>query len=142
MKFTSKNDWWLTVIVWTAMLFSICSGGYAIIKETPSLGELLLTMTLTFLLPILILWLWLTTFYLLEEDNLIIRYGPFKKIIPFESIKSIKKTMNPLSSPALSLKRLDIEYGQYQNVVISPKDRDEFMEILSKRCPNAKITIQ
>ena len=142
MKFTSKKDWWLTAIIWTAMLFAIGSGGYALIKETPSLGDLLLTMTFTFLLPILILWLWLTTFYLVEEDNLIIKYGPFKKTIPLESIKSIKKTMNPLSSPALSLKRLDIEYGQYQNVLISPKDRDEFMEILSKRCPNAKIVIQ
>ncbi|MFJ8262632.1 PH domain-containing protein [Rummeliibacillus sp. NPDC094406] len=40
-----------------------------------------------------------------------------QKTIPLESIKSIKKTMNPLSSPALSLKRLDIEYGQYQNVL-------------------------
>jgi len=142
LKFTSKKDWWLTAIIWTAMLFAIGSGGYALIKETPSLGDLLLTMTFTFLLPILILWLWLTTFYLVEEDNLIIKYGPFKKTIPLESIKSIKKTMNPLSSPALSLKRLDIEYGQYQNVLISPKDRDEFMEILSKRCPNAKIVIQ
>jgi hypothetical protein len=72
---------------------------------------------------------------------LVIKYGPFKKIIPLNTIKSVKKTMNPLSSPALSLKRLEIIYGQYNMVLISPKDRDEFMKILSKHCPQAEIRL-
>jgi hypothetical protein len=31
MKFPSKKVWWLTIIIWGAMLFSIGSGGYALI---------------------------------------------------------------------------------------------------------------
>jgi hypothetical protein len=31
MKFLSKKDWWLTIIIWGAMLFSIGSGGNALI---------------------------------------------------------------------------------------------------------------
>ncbi|RDW18030.1 hypothetical protein CWR45_10245 [Oceanobacillus chungangensis] len=50
-----------------------------------------------------------------------------------------KKTKNPLSSPALSLKRLEIVYGQYNSVLISPFDREEFIRILSKRCQHIKI---
>ena len=83
--------------------------------------------------------MWLTTYYIIGEKDLIIRYGPFKKVVPLEKITSVRKTMNPLSSPALSLKRLEIMYGQYHSVLISPKDRDEFVEILSKRCPRAKM---
>lgn len=51
----------------------------------------------------------------------------------------MQKTMNPLSSPALSLKRMEITYGQYDFVLISPINRDQFMKELSTRCPNAEI---
>ncbi len=70
---------------------------------------------------------------------MIIKYGPFKKVIPLNLIKSVKKTTNTLSGPALSLKRIEIVYGQYDFVLISPKDRDEFMRVLSKYCPQAEI---
>ncbi len=81
----------------------------------------------------------MTTYYLIEEENLVIRFGPFKKTVPLDAIKSVKKTMNPLSSPALSLKRLEITYNTYDMVLISPKDRDAFIEIISSRYKNIKI---
>lgn len=139
MKFPSKKDWWLTIIVWGAMLFAFVSGVSAIIQNPANIGENIMTGLMTILLPAGIIWLWLSTYYVLTDKELIVRYGPFKKIVPLHSVKSVKKTMNPLSSPALSLKRLEIQYGQYSIVLISPKDRDEFMDILAKRCPQAKI---
>lgn len=138
LRYNSKKDWWLTIIIWVAMLFSIGSGCVAFI-ENPNPGEFLVLLCLGLLLPLFVLWIWLTTYYVLEEKNLVIRFGPFKKTIPVNSIKSVKKTMNPLSSPALSLKRLEIEYGQFDSVLISPEDRDEFIRILADRCPQAKI---
>lgn len=51
----------------------------------------------------------------------------------------MQKTMNPLSNPALSLKRMEITYGQYDFVLISPINRDQFMKELSTRCPNDEI---
>ncbi len=140
MKYTSKKDWWLTLIVWGAMVFGIGSGAYAIFEGKTNGIDTLITFSLSVLLPIFILWMWLTTVYVIGESHLIIRFGPFKKTIPLDTIKSVKKTMNPLSSPALSLKRLEIRYGQYDSfVLISPQNRDEFMMVLSKRCPHAKI---
>ncbi|MBS4210897.1 PH domain-containing protein [Neobacillus rhizophilus] len=139
MKYSSKKDWWLTVIVFGGMIFAIWSSGSAVFEDTPNVGETIVALLVPILLSIFILWLWLTTYYVIDDKNLIVRYGPFKKIIPFYSIKSVKKTMNPLSSPALSLKRLEITYGQYDTVLISPKDRDEFMDVLANHCPHAKI---
>lgn len=136
MKYQSKKDWWLTIIVWGAMLFAIGSGGYALIEGTSNIGESIVTSLSSIILPIFILWMWFTTYYVIDEKNLIVRFGPFKKIVPLNSIKSVKKTMNPLSSPALSLKRLEIVYGQYNSVLISPKNRDEFIEVLLQRCPH------
>ncbi|MBU8919790.1 PH domain-containing protein [Neobacillus sp. 114] len=139
MKYSSKKDWWLTVIVFGGMIFAIGSSGSAVFEDTLNVGETIVALLVPILLSIFILWLWLTTYYVIDDKNLIVRYGPFKKIIPFYSIKSVKKTMNPLSSPALSLKRLEITYGQYDTVLISPKDRDEFMDVLANHCPHAKI---
>lgn len=139
MKYSSKKDWWLSVIVFGGMIFAIGSSGLAVFEDTPNVGEIIAALLFPILLSIFIVWLWLTTYYVIDDKNLIVRYGPFKKIIPFYSIKSVKKTMNPLSSPALSLKRLEITYGQYDTVLISPKDRDEFMDVLAKHCPYAKI---
>ena len=139
MKFKSKKDWWLTAIVWGSMLFAIGSGVFALTTERPSIGEFLIVFLLSIILPIFLLWMWLTTYYVLDEHNLIIKYGPFQKIIPLHTIRSVKKTTNPLSSPALSLKRLEISYGKYDSVLISPKDRDEFINILAERCPQIKL---
>jgi membrane protein YdbS with pleckstrin-like domain len=141
MKFPSKKDWWLTIIIWGAMLFAMGSGIYSLIFEESNFIDFVIVLILAIMLPVFLLWMWLTTYYVLDESNLVIKYGPFKKIIPLNTIKSVKKTMNPLSSPALSLKRLEIIYGQYNMVLISPKDRDEFMKILSKHCPQAEIRL-
>jgi membrane protein YdbS with pleckstrin-like domain len=141
MKFPSKKDWWLTIIIWGAMLFAMGSGIYSLIFEESNFIDFVIVLILAVMLPVFLLWMWLTTYYVLDESNLVIKYGPFKIIIPLNTIKSVKKTMNPLSSPALSLKRLEIIYGQYNMVLISPKDRDEFMKILSKHCPQAEIRL-
>lgn len=142
MKFKSKKEWWLTIIIWGAMLFALGSGGYALLIEKGSNVidiEFLILLPFTVVLPIVVLWMWFTTLYVLNENNLVIKFGPFKKTILLHDIQSVRKTMNPISSPALSLKRLEIVYGHSHSVLISPHDRDEFMKILSKRCPQAKI---
>lgn len=141
MVYRSRKDWWLTIIIWGAMLSAIGGGIYTLIVNTTYVGEFLVTLTLSVLFPIFILWMWLTTVYVVDENNLIIKYGPFKKTIPLFSIMSVKKTMNPISSPALSLKRLEIVHGQYESVLISPPDREEFAELLAERCPYAKIKL-
>ncbi|MCR8848332.1 PH domain-containing protein [Rossellomorea sp. SC111] len=139
MKIKSRKDWWLSIIVWTSMVFAIGSGLYALIDKTPNTLDLIITFTLCVILPLFILWMWVTTYYVVDESNLTIRFGPFKKIIPLDTVKSVRKTTNPISSPALSLKRLEIVYGYYDTVLISPIHRDEFIEILSKRCKNIEI---
>ncbi|MCA0151114.1 PH domain-containing protein [Rossellomorea vietnamensis] len=139
MKIKSRKDWWLSLIVWATMILAIGSGFYALFDKTLNTFDLIITFTLCVLLPFFIMWMWVTTYYVVDENHLTIRFGPFKKIVPLDTIKSVRKTTNPISSPALSLKRLEIVYGYYNSVLISPINRDEFIEILSKRCKNIEI---
>ena len=53
------------------------------------------------------------------------------KKIQIKNISKIVKTNNLLSSPALSLTgRLEVFYNKYDSVIISPKEREEFISAL------------
>ena len=59
--------------------------------------------------------------------------------VEIKSIKRIYKTRNPLSSPALSLDRIAIVYNKYDEVLISPKNKQEFVEELLKINPDILV---
>lgn len=141
MKFPSKKDWWLGLILWGAISYGAYISTYALLTEKADLLGILITAVINLVLIGFISWLWFTTYYILEEKELIIRSGPINKRIPYHEISSAHKTLNPLSSPALSLKRINITY-QFGMALISPKNRDEFLQELSKRCPNATIKFE
>ncbi|WP_130936893.1 PH domain-containing protein [Hyunsoonleella pacifica] len=81
-----------------------------------------------------VLHLFLNTSYKIKGGFLIIKSGIFyKKNIRITEIKSISKTTSLLSSPAASLtKRIEINYGKFNNVIISPKNQSAFIEDLKK----------
>jgi hypothetical protein len=72
-------------------------------------------------------WLLLGTDYVLDQEHLKIRCGPFRWSIPVREIRHVEPTRNPLSSPALSLDRLRIEYGNGKSLMISPRDTEQFL---------------
>ncbi|MGZ4000160.1 MAG: PH domain-containing protein [Mucilaginibacter sp.] len=83
--------------------------------------------------------LFTTTYYIISGDTLYIKSGFIIQItIDIGSITKISATRNMLSSPALSLDRLEIFYNKYDSVLISPKDKEEFIAQLQDL--NRRIT--
>ncbi len=74
------------------------------------------------------IWLLVSTVYEVDEENLLIRSGPFRWTIPLSDIRTIKPSKSLISSPALSLNRLRIEYGSYKSILVSPEDQAGFIE--------------
>ena len=138
MRFKSRKDWWLTIIIWGSVLVAIGSAGYGLIVKYATLLEFFIIILCAIVVPIFMLWFWFTTEYIIAENHLIIRCGPFKNKILLKNIKSVRKTKNPLSSPALSLRRLEISYDTYNSVLISPKNREEFIKTLTEQYPHIK----
>ncbi len=65
-------------------------------------------------------------------------------IIDIARIKAIKRSYNPLSSPAASLKRLKVKFynkGRLETALISPKRESEFLEKLKEINPNIEIQV-
>lgn len=89
----------------------------------------------------LVVWIYFTTYYVIEDDTLRVRSAFINKLIPIYDIRSIKQTFNPLSSPALSMDRLEILYETHSTVLISPENRDVFLEELKKRNPSIRIDV-
>lgn len=78
-------------------------------------------------------WILNSTTYTLTTGFLVIRSGPFHWGVPLRQINKMTPTTNPLSSPALSLDRLKIDYSDVKSIMISPENRREFLADLRSR---------
>lgn len=128
--FSSKIDTWLLVVLVGAAVVGMVGAGAAISRDARALPVALFILFVGVVLP---LWILSSTRYALDDVHLIIRSGPFRWRVPIAEITSVTPTRNPLSSPALSLDRLRIEYGRGRAVMISPADKDSFLHALESR---------
>jgi hypothetical protein len=78
-------------------------------------------------------WIMLTTMYTVTTGFLLIRSGPFHWQVPLRQIQRISRTHSALSSPALSLDRLKIDYSDVKSIMISPEDCERFLADLKSR---------
>ena len=76
-------------------------------------------------------YIFMSTYYIISGKDLIVKCGSFINMtIKIDRIKKIKETNNPLSSPATSLDRIAIYYNKSGFVMISPKDKIDFINNL------------
>ena len=82
-----------------------------------------------------------TTVYTISGNYLMIKCGLFYNIIiDIKTIKSVAETRNPVSSPAASLDRIKISYNKYDNIIISPKDKREFVKHITSINRNIQLS--
>lgn len=129
--FRSKKDWWI-------LAFLICMSGLLI--------QLLLVMhgkgtmqayplhTAVYALTIPVIW-WpvINTRYQIQDDILLIKSMWLTWRIPLNSIQSVKATDHSIVAPALSLKRLRIDYvesGKEKFILVSPRQQQAFIQAL------------
>jgi membrane protein YdbS with pleckstrin-like domain len=135
ISFPSKVDRWLGVLLVISAAVSVAGVVIVGIEASPMLAVFLSpVMLLGAALP---LWLLRATRYTIDSSDLHIRCGPFAWRVPFHEIRSITPTRSPLSSPALSLDRLRIDFGRAGSIMVSPRDKERFLEEVRKRVPAA-----
>ncbi len=129
--YRSKRDTWLTVLIWVATTLVMVSGVGILLADAS-----LLQRAIFFLLGLatagLMLWILYGTFYRLTDTDLVVRSGPFRYTIPLDGIRSVAPTRSPLSGPACSLDRLQVDAGAL-SVLISPAAKQAFLRDLAVR---------
>jgi len=84
--------------------------------------------------------LFMNTYYVIEGQKLRIKCGLFfSETIEITSIKRISPTRLMMSAPAVSLDRLEILYNKFDSVLISPKDKEDFLQQLSQINPKIEV---
>lgn len=124
MEFLSKKDVWLYPI-----FFVVIGACFAPIFA----GREYFLLFFTIPLAILLMWSWFSTKYIVGEETITIRSGFVKKRILIRDIKQISNTKNPVATYALSLDRLEIVYDTHQTEIISPKDKEQFINLVTSK---------
>jgi hypothetical protein len=133
VTFRSKVDWWLGAI----LLISAAASAIAVVITAIANSPLVaLAVSPLLLLSVgLPVWLLLATRYTFNGADLDVRCGPFSWRVPLREVRAVTATRDPLSSPALSLDRLRIDFGRTNSIMISPEDKEGFLRELRKRVP-------
>lgn len=123
----SKIDTWLIATLGFSAAVSLAVAGLSIYMESSPItwGIAIFTASMGVGLPA---WLFTSTYYKIEPQYLLVRCGPFKFNIRLAEISGITPSGSVLSSPALSLDRLRIDYGHGKSLMISPCDKEQFIK--------------
>ncbi|QNK78561.1 PH domain-containing protein [Winogradskyella sp. PAMC22761] len=137
-KYSSKVSYGLLTVVFIVFFSPLILN---LIKSGINLNLTLISLFLIIIFG-LITHMFLKTEYTIEENKLKIKCGFFTyKPIEINEIKEITKSSNIISSPAPSFDRIEIKYGKFEEMIISPKDKFEFAKYLTKLNPNIKNNI-
>jgi hypothetical protein len=131
--YRSKVDWWIALLLCAppvasvAVCVALALGGRA--SELPwGIASVVFVFGIYFglLFPMR---------YGLDGTHLLVRFGLCRQRIPLADVTEVHPTHNPLSSPALSLDRLYVRFGRgfARAVMISPADRDQFLDELAHK---------
>ena len=130
MVFPSKVDAWLVVVVIAAFFLS----GWAVFMAGLQAGAwwpLFVATGIWVIVGILII----PTSYMITPAELIVRGGLLmRKRVPLHQIISVLPSSSALASPAWSLDRLEVRWGEGR-LLISPRDQQRFLDELRKRVP-------
>lgn len=137
--YPSKIDRWLAVVLWVAILAMVVSAGSLWAAAGPPALRFGVS-ALPLAMAAFMVWFLRGTRYELHPDRLVVRSGPFRWTVPLAAIREVRPTRNPLSSPALSLDRLEIAYrGSRLGIMISPEPRGVFLQDLAARTPHLEL---
>lgn len=133
-RIPSKIDWPISLLMGAVVLILIVST-----MMLPPSSWLMMSLLN---LPVIgfLAWLYFGTYYRFEETRLVCHSGPFTEKIAYDKIKSAKLCHNMLSSLALSVDRIEIRQHDKGYIsgttLISPINREEFLQTLISKCPN------
>jgi len=132
MIYYSKVSYTLLIVVFI-VFFGPLIPNY--IDEGFNSNMFLMTLALIILFGF-VLHMFLNTTYKIEKGKLYKKCGFFNyNPVNIGEMKKVSKSSNIISSPAASFDRIEITYGKFDELIISPKHKTKFVEDLQKINP-------
>jgi hypothetical protein len=140
VRFESKVDMWLVAIVVASFALPVVLGISRMIRSGFDRQVVPLLIVLIVVAPSALLtgFIFTNTYYVVTDES-IVAHCLFRTTVPLASVKRLRPTRNPLSSPALSLDRIEIVSNSGARLLVSPKDKEAFVNAIVTRAPQAVV---
>lgn len=139
LTFSSKVDAWIPGVVIVSVLASPVIVFLAPAKKPVASMTWMIVFGAGLFTLALVGWMFATTAYVISGPDLRLKSGPVRITIPINTITRIGRGSVIGSAIALSLSRIEIQYGRFQSVLISPKDPRAFIQAILARAPNVTV---
>ncbi|EAR00976.1 PH domain-containing protein [Maribacter sp. HTCC2170] len=141
MRFKSRKDTLFSTIIIGVCLFVLALTIMGFVNGEMQKSEYWV-LPIVLLAVGLLLWIFFGTNYELHKDGFIYRSGPINGKISIDRIYEIVKgrTLWMGSRPATAKKGLIIKYDAYNEIYISPKTNEKFIEKILELNPDILIT--
>lgn len=138
MRFESKRDLWIIVLlrVFPLVVLAIVAVAWYL-RHGDVRGPIAGVIVVIGVELLFFESLFRSTYYVIDGSTLLIRSSFLRWRIPIGEITAITPTRSAISSPALSLDRLRIDYSD-TFILVSPEKQGQFIEAL--RSANPAIT--
>lgn len=141
MVYHAKTD---IILAITMFLLVWIFGAISLLLFITSLSTVII-MSTSFIVSLVYIWWYANSIqFIFCENFLLVKGGPFKSKIPYQSITRVSPTTDKYTGYLISSsdKGLEIFYNTAPNysIKILPKDKMQFILELKKRCPNAQIS--
>ncbi len=138
-RFLSSKNTFTIIILWSIVLFFIVM----LVMNYEKGNFPLIPMIIISLVTAFVLWVLLDTRYVIKNNFLLYRSGPIRGRIDITKIKSIKRfsglNVPVMLKPALDTKGFIVTYNQFDDLFISPKMSDIFIEEIKKINPQIEV---
>lgn len=126
MKYKAKIDWWIGASIFIGMVVPFVVAATSHVLWWYGAGAGAIVLVLGFCYP---------QSYETTASALIIRAGLSKRVIPYSEITVLRPSSDSRSSLALSLDRVQLQYGASGDLLISAKDNRAFIADVAARAP-------
>lgn len=83
-------------------------------------------------------WMCVTSSVVTDETIVVCR-GPFRSSLPLRKIRMLRMTRNWVSSPSLSVARIELRTERTLWLMVSPADRAGFVRAIQERVPDVEL---
>jgi hypothetical protein len=138
-RFLSTKNTFTIAILWGIVLFFIVM----LVLNYEKGNFPIIPMIIISLVTGFVLWVLLDTRYVIKNNFLLYRSGPIRGRVDITKIKSIKRfsglNVPVMLKPALDTKGFIVTYNQFDDLFISPKMSDIFIEEIKKINPQIEV---
>ena len=141
-NFMSSKNTFTVLVIWGLVLFLLSIIGLNAAKT----GIEFVPTIIVLLVCAFLIWVLLDTRYVIRDNKLFYRSGPIRGNISIDKIRKIEYFSGyfvPTSmKPALDYKGFIIHYNAFDDVYVSPKNAEDFLETLKAMNPTIEIILK